>query len=89
MTTSATLPHYIGGERVSASAALADIIYEVGVPAGVFNMVLGGGRSGEAIVKHPGVDGIGGTRRSSHGPREQGFAAVEFYTQVKTAYVWG
>jgi aldehyde dehydrogenase (NAD+) len=40
------------------AAALADIIYEVGVPAGVFNMVLGGGVVGESLVKHPGVDGI-------------------------------
>ena len=31
---------------------------------------------------------FGGTRKSSFGPREQGFAAVEFYTQVKTSYTW-
>jgi aldehyde dehydrogenase (NAD+) len=42
----------------ATAAALADIIYEVGMPAGVFNMVFGGGAAGEAIVKHPGVDGI-------------------------------
>jgi len=30
---------------------------------------------------------FGGRKLSSHGPREQGRAAVEFYTQVKTAYV--
>lgn len=29
---------------------------------------------------------FGGTRGSSYGQREQGFAAVDFYTQVKTAY---
>ena len=29
---------------------------------------------------------FGGTRGSSYGPREQGFAAVEFYTTTKTAY---
>ena len=29
---------------------------------------------------------FGGTRGSSYGPREQGFAAVEFYTQIKTVY---
>jgi len=29
---------------------------------------------------------FGGTKSSSYGPREQGFAAVEFYTQVKTSY---
>lgn len=30
---------------------------------------------------------FGGRKASSHGPREQGAAAVEFYTHVKTAYV--
>jgi aldehyde dehydrogenase (NAD+) len=50
-------------------------------------------RAGMVMVNLPtaGVDyhvPFGGTRRSSYGPREQGFAAVEFYTQVKTAYVW-
>jgi acyl-CoA reductase-like NAD-dependent aldehyde dehydrogenase len=31
---------------------------------------------------------FGGTRKSSYGAREQGFAAIEFYTQVKTTYTW-
>lgn len=30
---------------------------------------------------------FGGTKASSYGPREQGFAAVEFYTTQKTLYV--
>ena len=29
---------------------------------------------------------FGGSKSSSYGAREQGFAAVEFYTQTKTAY---
>jgi alpha-ketoglutaric semialdehyde dehydrogenase len=29
---------------------------------------------------------FGGSSSSSYGAREQGFAAVEFYTQIKTAY---
>lgn len=50
-------------------------------------------RAGMVMVNLPtaGVDyhvPFGGTRKSSYGPREQGFAAVEFYTQTKTAYVW-
>ena len=49
-------------------------------------------RAGMVMVNLPtaGVDyhvPFGGTRKSSYGPREQGFAAVEFYTQMKTAYV--
>ena len=31
---------------------------------------------------------FGGTRRSSYGPREQGTAAIEFYTVMKTSYTW-
>jgi len=31
---------------------------------------------------------FGGSKKSSYGPREQGFAAVEFFTQTKTAYSW-
>ncbi|WP_308909201.1 aldehyde dehydrogenase family protein [Pseudokordiimonas caeni] len=49
-------------------------------------------RAGMVMINLPtaGVDyhvPFGGTRKSSYGPREQGFAAVEFYTQVKTCYV--
>src|SRR5690606_11314149 len=48
-------------------------------------------RPGLAMLDLPaaGVDyhvPVGGTRGSSYGPREQGFAAVEFYTQVKAVY---
>jgi acyl-CoA reductase-like NAD-dependent aldehyde dehydrogenase len=31
---------------------------------------------------------FGGTRKSSYGPREQGAAAIEFYTVMKTSYTW-
>ncbi|PIC01346.1 aldehyde dehydrogenase family protein [Caulobacter sp. X] len=31
---------------------------------------------------------FGGTKSSSYGAREQGFAAVEFFTQTKTSYSW-
>jgi alpha-ketoglutaric semialdehyde dehydrogenase len=50
-------------------------------------------RAGMVMVNLPtaGVDyhvPFGGVKKSSYGAREQGFAAVEFYTQVKTAYSW-
>jgi aldehyde dehydrogenase (NAD+) len=49
-------------------------------------------RAGMVMVNLPtaGVDyhvPFGGSRGSSYGAREQGFAAVEFYTQIKTVYV--
>jgi aldehyde dehydrogenase (NAD+) len=50
-------------------------------------------KAGMVMVNLPtaGVDyhvPFGGSRRSSYGPKEQGFAAVEFYTSIKTAYSW-
>lgn len=50
-----------------------------------------GARAGMVMVNLPtaGVDfhvPFGGTKGSSHGPREQGRAAVEFFTTVKTSY---
>ena len=50
-------------------------------------------RAGMVMINLPtaGVDyhvPFGGTRKSSYGAREQGFAAVEFYTQIKTVYIW-
>jgi alpha-ketoglutaric semialdehyde dehydrogenase len=51
-------------------------------------------RAGMVMINLPtaGVDyhvPFGGTRKSSYGAREQGYAAVEFYTQTKTVYVGG
>lgn len=50
-------------------------------------------KAGMVMVNLPtaGVDyhvPFGGTKSSSYGPREQGFAAAEFFTQTKTAYSW-
>ena len=50
-------------------------------------------RAGMVMVNLPtaGVDyhvPFGGSKKSSYGAREQGFSAVEFYTQTKTAYSW-
>ena len=50
-------------------------------------------RAGMVMVNLPtaGVDyhvPFGGSKKSSYGAREQGFAAIEFYTQTKTAYSW-
>lgn len=51
-------------------------------------------RAGMTMVNLPtaGVDyhvPFGGTKKSSYGPREQGFAAADFYTQTKTSYSMG
>ena len=51
-------------------------------------------RAGMVLINLPtaGVDyhvPFGGTRKSSYGAREEGFAAVEFHTQTKTVYTGG
>ncbi|HRC87440.1 MAG TPA: aldehyde dehydrogenase family protein, partial [Thermoanaerobaculia bacterium] len=38
--------------------AFAELCREVGLPAGVVNIVTGDGRTGELMVKHPGIDKI-------------------------------
>ena len=49
------------------AAALADLIWEAGAPAGVFNLIFGGGAAGGALVAHPGVDGVSFTGSQSVG----------------------
>lgn len=50
--------------------ALAEIISRSGIPAGVFNLVMGQGRTvGEALVNHPGVDAISFTGSQGVGQR--------------------
>ncbi|HWD25892.1 MAG TPA: aldehyde dehydrogenase family protein [Rhizomicrobium sp.] len=46
------------GPTPATAAAMADILFEAGAPAGVFNMVIGRGVVGDSIAKHPGVDGV-------------------------------
>ena len=46
------------GSTPAIAAALADIIYECGAPAGVFNMIFGPGSMGAELVGHEGVDGV-------------------------------
>jgi acyl-CoA reductase-like NAD-dependent aldehyde dehydrogenase len=66
----------------ATAAALADIIYEADVPPGVFNMVFGDGEVGNAIVKHPGIDGISFTGSQRTGAKV-GAAAMERQVRVQ------
>ena len=55
---------------------LADVIHEVGLPAGVFNLVTGTGPVvGEAIASHPGVDMVSFTGSTAAGKRVTQLAA--------------
>lgn len=55
------------GPTPAIAWALAELLHEAGAPAGVFNLVLGRGQVGQAIVDHPGVDGISFTGSQSVG----------------------
>ena len=55
---------------------LAEVIEQVGLPKGVFNLVTGyGAGAGEALVKHPGVDMISFTGSTRAGKRISELAA--------------
>ena len=56
-------------ETPSSAALLAEVMQEVGVPPGVFNLVhgFGPGSAGEALVRHPDVDAIAFTGESATG----------------------
>ncbi|MEY4556335.1 MAG: hypothetical protein RL093_1454 [Pseudomonadota bacterium] len=55
------------GPTPATASALADILVEAGMPRGVFNLVIGRGDVGQAIVDHPDVDGISFTGSQSVG----------------------
>lgn len=48
---------------------LAEICEEIGIPPGVVNIISGDGRTGEAMVKHPGIDKIAFTGSTEIGKR--------------------
>jgi aldehyde dehydrogenase (NAD+) len=55
---------------------LAEVIHEIGLPAGVFNLVSGDGPTvGEAIASHPGVDMVSFTGSTRAGRRVAQLAA--------------
>lgn len=85
------------GDYEEALAAANDSVF--GLSAGIVTTSLRHAhdfrrrmRAGMVMINLPtaGVDyhvPFGGTKASSYGPREQGFAAIEFYTQTKTSYL--
>ena len=94
------LRHYIDGERLADEALEAADAGDFGLSAGIMTGSLKHARhftrnvrAGMVMVNLPtaGVDyhvPFGGSRKSSYGPREQGSAAIELYTQTRTAYSW-
>jgi aldehyde dehydrogenase (NAD+) len=70
------------GPTPATAHALAAIIREAGAPAGVFNLVLGHGKVGEAIVSHPDVDGVSFTGSQNVGAKV-GIAAMARQARVQ------
>ncbi|TVR02591.1 MAG: aldehyde dehydrogenase [Deltaproteobacteria bacterium] len=62
-------------ETPATATLLARILHEAGLPPGVFNLVLGDGRTGNALVQHPEVDAVTFTGSSDTGARIQAAAA--------------
>ena len=58
-----------------SAAVLAEIYAEAGVPAGVFNVVQGDARTGELLVRHPGVAKVSLTGEVGTGKRVMADAA--------------
>jgi aldehyde dehydrogenase (NAD+) len=56
--------------------AFAELCQEAGLPAGVVNIVTGDGSTGEALVKHPGVDKIAFTGSTEVGRAIRGATAA-------------
>lgn len=56
-------------ETPSSATLLAEVLTEVGLPAGVFNVVHGQGNVGELLTQHPGIDGVTFTGSSATGSR--------------------
>ncbi|MEV0701236.1 2-hydroxymuconic semialdehyde dehydrogenase [Saccharopolyspora sp. NPDC050389] len=56
-------------ETPATATLLAEVLVEVGLPAGVYNVVhgFGGGSAGEHLVTHPGIDGVTFTGSSATG----------------------
>lgn len=59
-----------------ATARIAELAVEAGLPAGLFNVVHGDGAVGAALVKHPGVDYVTFTGSSATGARIMADAAL-------------
>lgn len=55
--------------------AIAEILARAGVPAGVFNLVMGGGATGEALTRSPDLDAISFTGSQATGARVAAIAA--------------
>ena len=67
-------------ETPACATKMIELLEEAGMPPGVVNLVHGFGKAGEALVKHPGVDGISFTGSAETGRRVEALAATTHKT---------
>lgn len=53
----------------STAVLLAEVLAEVGLPAGVYNVIHGAGATGDRLTAHPGIDGVTFTGSSATGTK--------------------
>ncbi|MBT8227378.1 MAG: aldehyde dehydrogenase [Dactylosporangium sp.] len=70
-----TMVHKPADETPLTALRLAELLHEAGVPDGAFNVVTGGGKTGEHLVRHPQVDKIAFTGSTTTGRRVAALAA--------------
>jgi acyl-CoA reductase-like NAD-dependent aldehyde dehydrogenase len=76
-----TIVHKPASDTPLTALALAQVMLDAGLPAGVYNLLTGpGGTLGDALSKHPLVDKIAFTGSTAA-------EALENYTQYKTVWV--
>ena len=67
-------------ETPACATKMIELLEEAGMPPGAVNLVHGFGKAGEALVKHPGVDGISFTGSAETGRRVEALAAAAHKT---------
>jgi alpha-ketoglutaric semialdehyde dehydrogenase len=67
-------------ETPACATKMIELLEEAGLPPGVVNLVHGFGKTGEALVKHPGIDGISFTGSAATGRRVEALAAATHKT---------
>jgi acyl-CoA reductase-like NAD-dependent aldehyde dehydrogenase len=67
-------------ETPACATQMIELLEEAGIPSGVVNLVHGFGKTGEALVKHPGIDGISFTGSAATGRRVEALAAATHKT---------
>ncbi|MBO0868157.1 MAG: aldehyde dehydrogenase [Micromonosporaceae bacterium] len=70
-----TVVHKPAEDTPLTALRMADLLAEAGVPAGVFNVVTGGGPTGELLLRHPAVDKVAFTGSTGIGRKVATIAA--------------